>query len=147
VVYHANGIMPNPKHNKPLLFGVWFINLSINITQCEVDALGRTRFVLVQGAPPFTPTTQFKELHILPRVAPCSKLTQNSCETMFLMNMFKMKDVATIDATSQIYKLHGFVPNLCEICYFMGSYRLHINVMHYLNMEVVCMTFVCKQHK
>jgi hypothetical protein len=22
VVYHANGIMPNPKHNKPLLFGV-----------------------------------------------------------------------------------------------------------------------------
>jgi len=43
----ANGIMPNLKHNKPLLFGVWLINLGTNITQCEVDALGQTRFVLV----------------------------------------------------------------------------------------------------
>jgi len=43
----ASGVMPNLKHNKPLLFGVWFINLGINITECEVDALGRTRFVLV----------------------------------------------------------------------------------------------------
>jgi hypothetical protein len=46
--------------------------------------------------------------------------------------------------SSQIYKLHGFVPNLCEICYFMGSYCL---LMHYLNMEGVCMTFVCKQYE
>jgi hypothetical protein len=78
MAYCANGIMPKSKHNKPLLFGVWFINLGINITQCEVDAFGQTRFVLVQGAPPFTPTIQFNELHILPRVAPCSKLMQNS---------------------------------------------------------------------
>jgi hypothetical protein len=78
--------------------------------------LGWTRFVLVQGASPFTPTTQFNELHVFPKVAPCSKLIQNSCETMFLTNMFKMKDVTTIDATSQIYKLHGFVPNPCKIC-------------------------------
>jgi hypothetical protein len=35
--------------------------------------------------------------------------------------------------TSQIYKLHEFVPNPCEICYFMGSYCLHMNVMNYLN--------------
>jgi hypothetical protein len=63
---------------------------------------------------------------------------------MSLMNMFKMKDVATIDATSQIYKLHGFIPNPCEIYYFMGLYHLHTNVMHYLSMEVVCTTFVCK---
>jgi hypothetical protein len=45
--------------------------------------------------------------------------------------------------TSQNYRLHGFVPNSCEICYFMGSYHLHMNVMHYLNMEVVCTTFMC----
>jgi hypothetical protein len=43
----ANGIMPNFKHSKPFLFGVWFINLGINIIQCEVDALGRISFVLV----------------------------------------------------------------------------------------------------
>ncbi len=49
--------------------------------------------------------------------------------------------------TSQIYKLDGFVPNLCEICYFMGSYHLNTNVMHYSNTEVVCTTFVFKQQK
>jgi hypothetical protein len=43
----VNEVMPNLKHNKPFLFGVWFIKLRINITQCEVDALGQTRFVLV----------------------------------------------------------------------------------------------------
>jgi hypothetical protein len=48
---------------------------------------------------------------------------------------------------SQIYKLHGFIPNPCENCYFMGSYSLNMNVMHYLNMEVMCTTFVCKQHE
>jgi hypothetical protein len=36
----ASGIMPNLKHNKPLLFCVWFTKLGINITQGEVDALG-----------------------------------------------------------------------------------------------------------
>ncbi len=45
---------------------------------------------------------------------------------------------------SQIYKLHGFVPNPCKIYYFMGSYCLHTNVIHYLNIKVVCMTFMCK---
>jgi len=53
-------------------------------------------------------------------------------------------DVILASIPSQMYKLHGFVPNLCEIYYFMGSYHLHTNVMHYLNTEVVCMTFVCK---
>jgi hypothetical protein len=48
--------------------------------------------------------------------------------------------------TSQIYMLHGFIPNLHEICYFMNSYHLHINVMHYLNIEVMCMSFVSKQY-
>jgi hypothetical protein len=46
--------------------------------------------------------------------------------------------------TSQIYRLHGFISNPCEICYFIGSYCLNMNVMHYLNMEVMCMIFVCK---
>ncbi len=41
---------------------------------------------------------------------------------------------------SQIYKLHGFIPNQYKIYYFMDSYCLNTNVMHYLNMEVVCMT-------
>jgi hypothetical protein len=48
---------------------------------------------------------------------------------------------------SQIYMLHGFVPNPCEICYFMGLYHLHMNAMHYLNKKVMCMTFVCKQYE
>jgi hypothetical protein len=51
-------------------------------------------------------------------------------------------------STSQIYMLHGFIPNPCEIYYFMGSYYLNMVVVHYLNMEVVmCTTFICKQHK
>jgi hypothetical protein len=49
--------------------------------------------------------------------------------------------------TSQIYKLHGFVLNLCENCYFISSYCLNMNVVHYLNMKVVCIVFVCKQHE
>jgi hypothetical protein len=49
--------------------------------------------------------------------------------------------------TSQIYKLHGFVPNPCEINYFISSYYLNMNAMHYLDTEVVCTIFVCKQHK
>jgi len=48
--------------------------------------------------------------------------------------------------TSQIYMLHGFVPNTCEICYFMGSYCINMNVMHCLNTKVMCTTFVCKQY-
>jgi hypothetical protein len=49
--------------------------------------------------------------------------------------------------SSHIYKLHGFVPNLCEIYYFIGSFCLNMNVMHYLNVTVMCTTFMCKQHK
>jgi hypothetical protein len=49
--------------------------------------------------------------------------------------------------TSQIYRLYGFVPNPCEIYYFMGLYCLHMNVMHYLNTQIMCTTFVCKQYK
>ncbi len=41
--------------------------------------------------------------------------------------------------SSQIYRFHGFIPNLCEISYFMGLYCL--------NMKVLCTTFVCKQHE
>ncbi len=40
---------------------------------------------------------------------------------------------------SKIYKLHGFIPNLCEIYYFISSY--------WLNTKVECTIFVCKQHK
>jgi len=49
--------------------------------------------------------------------------------------------------SSQIYRFHRFVSNLCKICYFMGSYHLHMNVMHYLNMKVMCRTFVYKQYE
>jgi hypothetical protein len=48
---------------------------------------------------------------------------------------------------SQIYKLYDIVSNLGEICYFIGLYCLNMNVVHYLNMEVVCMIFMCKQHE
>jgi len=50
---------------------------------------------------------------------------------------------APITIKSQIYKLHGFVPNPCKIYYFIGSYCLNMNVVHYLNTKVMCMTFVC----
>ncbi len=53
----------------------------------------------------------------------------------------------TLNKSSQIYRLHGFIPNSCKICYFMGLYCLNTNVMHDSNMEIMCMTFVCKQHK
>ncbi len=49
--------------------------------------------------------------------------------------------------TSQIYKLHVVVPYLCEICYLIGLYYLNMNVVHYLNLEVVCTSFMCKQHE
>jgi hypothetical protein len=48
------------------------------------------------------------------------------------------------NATSQMYKIHGSIPNMCEIYYFMALYNLNMNVMHYLNMEVLCITFMCK---
>ncbi len=48
------------------------------------------------------------------------------------------------NATSQIYRLHGFIPNLCEINYFMGLYNLNTNVMHDLNTKVMWMTFLYK---
>ncbi len=143
----ANGVMPNLKHNKPFLFGVLFINLSINITECEVDDwveqglfLFRVHFLLHQH---FN-LTNYIFLQELPLVQNGCKIHVKQC---FLTNMFKMKGVAIVNVTSQIYKLHGFVPNSCEFCYFMGSYCLHTNVMHYLNMEVIYMTFMYKQHK
>jgi hypothetical protein len=33
---------------------------------------------------------------------------------------------------SQIYKFHGFIPNLCKIYYFICSYCLNTNGAHYL---------------
>jgi hypothetical protein len=44
-----------------------------------------------------------------------------------------------VHLTSQIYKLHGFITNPCEICYFIGSY--------WLNTKVMCTIFMCKQHE
>ncbi len=35
--------------------------------------------------------------------------------------------ISWLPPTSQIYKLHRFVPNLCKICYFIGLYCLHMN--------------------
>jgi hypothetical protein len=46
-----------------------------------------------------------------------------------------------------MYRFHGFISNSCKIYYFIGLYCLNTNVMHYFNTEVVCMTFVCKQHE
>lgn len=36
---------------------------------------------------------------------------------------------------------------ICEICYFTGLYCVNTNVVHYLNTKVVCVIFMCKQHK
>jgi hypothetical protein len=47
-----------------------------------------------------------------------------------LMNMFKMKDVAIINATSQIYKLHGFVPNLLFHGSVLFTHKCHALFKH-----------------
>ncbi len=60
--------------------------------------------------------------------------------------IIKLRMVPFPFLTSQIYMLHGFVPNPREICYFMGSHCLNMNVMHCLNTKVMCTTFVCKQY-
>jgi hypothetical protein len=44
----------------------------------------------------------------------------------------------------QMNEPHGIA--ICDN-YFISSYCLNINVMHYLNMEVACMIFMCKQHE
>jgi hypothetical protein len=49
------------------------------------------------------------------------------------------EEVKAMGKTSQIYKLHGFIPNPCKICYFMG--------LHHLNTKDMCTTFMCKQHE
>ncbi len=49
--------------------------------------------------------------------------------------------------TSQIYRFHGFISNSCEICYFISLCYLNTNVMHYLNLKIVCTIFMCKQHE
>jgi hypothetical protein len=34
--------------------------------------------------------------------------------------------------------------SLFQICYFIGSYGLNMNVVNYLNIEVLCMPFMPK---
>ncbi len=58
---------------------------------------------------------------------------------------FYLKDVPNLSCSQEcscnsINHPHKFIG-------FMGLYCLNMNVMHYLNMEVMCITFVCKQHK
>ncbi len=66
---------------------------------------------------------------------------------MFMVDQcpFLLQASAEVDnnTSSQIYKLHGFIPNLCEICYFMGVYPLNMNVMHYLNTKDCVHIFMC----
>jgi hypothetical protein len=45
----------------------------------------------------------------------------------------KLMTISWLPPTLQINILHRFIPNLCEICYFIGLYCLHTNDMHYLN--------------
>ncbi len=55
--------------------------------------------------------------------------------------------VVAFVTSSQIYRFHGFVSNSCEICYFMVANCLNMNVMHYLNTKIVCVTFVCNEYE
>jgi hypothetical protein len=95
----VGGVVLNLKHKKPALFNIWPINLSTNIIQCEANALGQVGFVFIHGTPLVTPTIEFNELCILPRVA---LNIRNECKThvkqCLLTNMSRMKDVATLDA-------------------------------------------------
>ncbi len=95
----ASGVVHNLRHNKPPLPNVWPFNPGTNITQCEVDALGRTSFILVHGAPFVTPTIEFNELHIILGVAPSMKNGCKICTRQcLLMNMARMKNATTLDA-------------------------------------------------
>jgi len=55
----------------------------------------------------------------------------------FHASAHKSNGINFMKNASQIYRLCGFIPNLCVICYFIGSYCLNMNVVHYLNTEVV----------
>jgi hypothetical protein len=96
MAYCVGGVVPNLKHNKPSLPSV--VNPCTNIVQSEVNALGQTRFVLVQGAPLVTLTTKFNELCILPRVSPNVQNGHKICvRQRLLMKMSRMKDLVTLD--------------------------------------------------
>jgi hypothetical protein len=73
------------------------------------------------------------------------KSLRNALNSMNALHVKKLTYARII--TSQIYRLHGLVPNPCEICYFIGLYYLNMNVVHYLNSEVVCTIFMCKQNE
>jgi len=65
---------------------------------------------------------------------------------IFFLLVMSWCEIHTI-YNSQIYRLHGFISNPCKIYYFMGSYYLHTNVIHYLNTKVSSTTFVSKQYE
>jgi len=97
MAYCASGVMPNLKHDKPLLFGVWFINLGINITQCEVDALveqGLFLFKVHLLLHQQLNLTNYIFFQKLPLVQNGRKIHVRQC---CLTNMFKMKDVVIVD--------------------------------------------------
>jgi hypothetical protein len=101
------GVVVNLKHKKPPLFNIWPISLSTNIIQCEVDALGWVGFVFIHGAPLVTPTIDFNELCILPRVALNNRNERKThVKQCLLTNMSRMKDVATLDAKVNQHHFH-----------------------------------------
>jgi len=99
MAHYASGVVHNLRHNKPPFPNVWPFNLGTNTTQCEVEALGQTSFIIVHGAPFVTPTTEFNELCIILGVAPNMKnghkIRMRQC---LPMNMARMKDATTLDA-------------------------------------------------
>ncbi len=61
---------------------------------------GQASFVLIYGALRVTPTTEFNDLHILLGVFPNDRNGCKICVREWLpTNIFKMKDVVTLDAT------------------------------------------------
>jgi len=105
---------------------------------------GTRRNQILEPSPPIVISILDKEMGGTPRRMP--NLDQPSPIITYKYVIIKLGKVLFPFLTSQIYMLHGFIPNPCEICYFMGSYCLNMNVMHCLNTKVMCMTFVCKQY-
>jgi hypothetical protein len=98
MAYCVGGVVPNLKHNKPSLPSVQPVNPYTNIAQSEVNALGQKRFVLVQGSPLVTLTTEFNELCILQRVSPNVQNGFKICVRQCLpMKMSRMKDAVILD--------------------------------------------------
>jgi hypothetical protein len=72
----------------------------------------------------------------------------NICATKFLIpHPLHFEFICGLNLVSKLQQIVVFQKVHHKFIGFMGSYHLNTNIMHYLKMEVVCMTFMCEQHE